>query len=609
MNGQDPIISYSQNMKLPEGGDLIGQTTGRGKDGKGRLIIYLGHSCLAEKAAQEKSGSSKGRWETTTYAIMGPAAKAIEDTVSTTPTKTSASKSAMSYNDAKQKSSEWTWLPRCFNIFKRTFLVKVGDNYYDMNASSLKKSLGISKEDIINAKDRDITALIKEKTRSTLQAEKKIDEILQGFSPSPNRLLTLETIRNPQVRQQIRAAYKEDSQNGVGNYLNSLPVGNDPVVTIKDLRVQNPDKSRQKIIDAALARHFFEEKIEYKRLDVCLRIENEQLKIPAIKDPEEAQRKSNEAIAAANSEIKKVNPKFAITTTSPKEGNNIAFTSVKKLREEEPSTQLDSNVFTIRRNFDVRKLIEEAKSLFSNKGILTTVQAASQYNAGEAPASFTPLIGAACVIGRQDNTQGPIVQTQAPKVFEITNTGANNGINSLASVINESTHNMANDPPLLENGYLTVKGDKDLTEAVTKDFCENGHKLQSVVQNIGEYNVVLSAAPSWQGSETSSYSDQAKDLAYAAAFYNYSALFEHALTQLKENPENKIHICPTAIGCGAFANDAPSVFKAFNKAANNFYQELDDEKKARVKVEMQIFDGRKPLTGIENLGIKEYPDN
>ena len=124
-----------------------------------------------------------------------------------------------------------------------------------------------------------------------------------------------------------------------------------------------------------------------------------------------------------------------------------------------------------------------------------------------------------------------------------------------------------------------------------------------------DHDLVLSAAPSWQCGDEGAKTEEGKKLAYAAAFYNYSALFEHALTQLKENPGNEIHICPTAIGCGAFSNDAPSVFKAFNKAANNFYQELDDEKKARVKVEMQIFDGRKPLTGIENLGIKEYPDN
>ena len=192
-------------------------------------------------------------------------------------------------------------------------------------------------------------------------------------------------------------------------------------------------------------------------------------------------------------------------------------------------------------------------------------------------------------------------------MFEITNTGANNGINSLASVINESTHKMAKDTPLLENGYLTVKGDQLLTQAVTRDFCENGHKLQSVVQNIGEYNVVLSAAPSWQGSETSSYSDQAKDLAYAAAFYNYSALFEHALTQFDQYPRTTIRICPTAIGCGAFANDAASVAIAFNAAAANFQGKLTDAQKAFVKVEMQIHNSAdKRLKGFEyNLGITQ----
>jgi hypothetical protein len=599
-----PQISFqhSDNMKLPEGGDLIGQTTGRGKDEKGRLIIYIGPDQLAQEAAQKKTGSFVGRIEQgTTYAIMGPAAKAIEASTESQVNTANHSIQSMTQEQAEKKSSEWTWLPRCFDIFKTTFLVQVGGQWYDMNASSLKKALGITTQDI-RRNNRDITNLIKEKATPRLSEAKILNEISGTLDAGSGVKLTPKAINNPQTREAITKACQEGGQEGISNYLDSLLVDENSGLTIGKLRELNPKEEAQKVIDKALVLH-----LRYNtRLSRCLLEANKDVKIEAIKDPEKAQETSNRAIEAANREIQKVDSKFAITTTSPNEDKKIEFELVRSLRDA-PEVKLDTSVFTIRRNFDVRKLIKESKEQFSTDSTHTTIQAASQYNSGEAPASFTPLIGLACVIGRQDNTQGPIVQTQAPDMFEITNRGANNGINSLASVIKEETHNLVSSgqTTLLENGYLTVGSSKDLTEAVAKDFCENGHKLQSVVQNNADYDVVLSAAPSWQGRATSSYSDHAKDLAFVAAFYNYSALFEHGLKKLNEQPPIKIRICPTAIGCGAFNNDAPSVFKAFNKAANDFYQKLSTEQKERVKVEMQIFDPDNLLTGIENLGIQE----
>jgi hypothetical protein len=606
MSGQDPIfIGYFQNMKLPEGGDLIGQTTGRGKDGKGRLIIYIGGVNLAQGAAQTKTGSTFDRDQDTTYAIMGPAAKAIKDSAKGQVITANHSFTSMTQEQAEKKSSEWTWLPRCLDIFKTTFLVNVGGQWYDMNASSLKKALGITKQDIRN-NNRDITSLIIKKATPTLSEAKISNEILGPLDARSEEKLTAKAIKNPETRVAIREAYQKGGEQGISKYLDSLLVDENPRLTIGELRELNPKDGAQKVINQALVLH-----LRYNTpLSECLLEANSDFKIEAIKDPVKAQETSNRAIEAANREIQEVNPEFAITTTSPDEDKKIEFKSVRSLRDAPEVKKLDPSVFTIRRNFDVRKLIKESKDQFSKDSTdstHTTIQAASQYNSGEAPASFTPLIGRACVIGRQDNTQGPIVQTKAPEMFEITNRGANNGINSLASVIKEKTHNLVSYPQttLLENGYLTVGSRKDLTEAVIKDFCENGHKLQSVVQNNADYDVVLSAAPSWQGLKAYSSSNHAKDLAFVAAFYNYSALFEHGLKKLNEQPSIQIRICPTAIGCGAFNNDAPSVFKAFNKAACDFYQKLSPEQRERVKVEMQIFDPRGQLAGIENLGIQE----
>ena len=102
-----------------------------------------------------------------------------------------------------------------------------------------------------------------------------------------------------------------------------------------------------------------------------------------------------------------------------------------------------------------------------------------------------------------------------------------------------------------------------------------------------DHDLVLSAAPAWQCGDEGAKTEEGKKLAYAAAFYNYSALFEHALTQFDQYPRTTIRICPTAIGCGAFANDATSVAIAFNAAAANFQGKLTCAQKAFVKVEMQ----------------------
>ena len=122
-----------------------------------------------------------------------------------------------------------------------------------------------------------------------------------------------------------------------------------------------------------------------------------------------------------------------------------------------------------------------------------------------------------------------------------------------------------------------------------------------------DHDLVLSAAPAWQCGDEGAKTEEGKKLAYAAAFYNYSALFEHALTQLREKPGTIIRICPTAIGCSAFANDVASVAKAFNAAAANFQEKLTDAQKDFVKVEMQIYNkADRRLAGFEyNLGITQ----
>lgn len=587
----DPKFGLGQ-YDLPQNQPLHGETTGRGQDAKKRLYV-------------EFSSTGTGDQNLTSDRIIGPAVKAIQISTQLNPSTSSLGKLEeipldRDFKLAKKETSEWTWLPRCFNIFKRTFLVKVGDNYYDMNASSLKKSFGISKEEISNSQNRDITALIANKARERLinyQADAK------GVGVS-----TLNS--NSDLKSQLVQAFESDPKDGIKNLLSNLSnldtlkVIEANRLTIGKLRELNPSPEAQTVIEQGL--------INYLKnggnLLSQLMTANEGYHITAEIDTEKAQNISRAAIDVANNEATQINPENSITTTSPKTGE-IQFSKIREQRNAAP-TPLVSSIFSKTYGKGVQDLIKESKDQFNEEPpTRSIIQAASQYNGAEAGGAFTPLVGLETSFAKGDRTQGPQAQLMEQGMFQAITKAANSGFNAIAGVLRRETLEKQTDDKgkstLLQSGYLQVGGDTELTKAVTKDFCENGVNLQSPVLKNKGHDLVLSAAPSWQGRIQQDFakSDEAKDLAYAAAFYNYSALFEHALTQLQKNPGTKIRICPTAIGCGAFANDAASVAKAFNAAAVNFQEELTDAQKDFVKVEMQIY---KPLQDFEDkLGIKK----
>jgi hypothetical protein len=597
-NGADNYgmsFSHAENQKLPTDGLLIGQTTERGKDSKGRLIVA--YSTIAGgdplKAAQNQSGSSnEGTFGRTcgqiSYAIMGPAAKAIQAVGNSETSQTNANHKIMTLEEAQKLSNESKWLP---DIFKKTFLVKVGEQFYDMNASSLKKAFGITKEQINQAKNRDITSLIAAEADKRLNAAKKLDEELASLNTGSQERISALNIKDPAILKGLSEAVNKDPKNGVKNYLNSLQVTTNPLLTIGELRTKNPQPGAQVVINRGLIQH-----LQYGTdLLKSLKIANQSYQIPAEINPEEAQNISTDAIAHANTEAQKVNPKNSITTISPKVESSIDFENIRVLREA-PPVGLNKDIFSKTYKTDVQNLIEESRTQFKeNPSTRSIIQAASQYNGAESPGNFTPLVGLESEFAKWDRTQGPRAQLKEQGMFQAITAAANRGFNAIAKVLSKDTLSMNKTSDGKTNvnvsGYLQVGGNIELTKAVTKDFCKNGNNLQSAVLKNERHDLVLSAAPSWQGyDESSSYSDEAKDLAYAAAYYNFSALFQQGLERLNENLETNIRICPTPIGCGAFANDPASVAKAFNDAALNFQKALTEEQKKRVKVEMQIFD-------------------
>jgi hypothetical protein len=206
------------SLSLPQNGLLIGDKNNRGKDVKNRLIVYTGEKSLAVDAAKAAFGY-KGIVQNTSLisarAIAGPAIAHIagED---------------VTWDKICKKSSEWTWLPKFFDIFKKTILVKVDNNFYDINAKSLEKAFGITKADIRRA-NRDITQLIKDKSQKLLDShkihekaiKKNIEEALTKINRENFSKQILEGM-NEVLREEIFEAYRVGLENGVLNYCKKI---------------------------------------------------------------------------------------------------------------------------------------------------------------------------------------------------------------------------------------------------------------------------------------------------------------------------------------------------------------------------------------------------
>jgi hypothetical protein len=218
MSHNSNIQFTTAQLSLPQNGLLIGEKNNRGKDVKNRLIVYVGDSSVAVDAAKSPLGFKDKIVEHQTIfarAIAGPAIAHIagED---------------VTWDKICKKSSEWTWLPKFFDIFKKTILVKVDNNFYDINAKSLEKAFGITKADIRRA-NRDITQLIKDKTQPILDSQEvnnvfikqNINKILGGMNLEHFSIRSLENM-NTDLQDEIMEAYVADSENGVSNYCKKI---------------------------------------------------------------------------------------------------------------------------------------------------------------------------------------------------------------------------------------------------------------------------------------------------------------------------------------------------------------------------------------------------
>ncbi len=166
--------------------------------------------------------------------VVGCAAKMISE--STTPEN--------NYVNAKKLSSESTFLPNCF---KKTFMVKIGEAYFDVNVNSLRKNFGISKDELVQMTGetgRDITKRIEESARNQM-IQKQLEHLNMGNLPITNEILEVfnanpesgiktmvESVtqqlkdlkmgelakRSPEEQSGIIKAYNADPKNGIQNY-------------------------------------------------------------------------------------------------------------------------------------------------------------------------------------------------------------------------------------------------------------------------------------------------------------------------------------------------------------------------------------------------------
>jgi len=260
--------------------------------------------------------------------------------------------------------------------------------------------------------------------------------------------------------------------------------------------------------------------------------------------------------------------------------------SIATMAHNEPTATLNPNIFSYRETTGVQKFIQQ----FRDSGCtdIHVFGAASQFNSTEAAEAFVPKCGFAHQFAQNDHTQGPAVQKENRKIFEVIGVAANFGLNSLSNVLNtELAYNA------LSNGYLMPN--KEQLAAVVDCFIQNGDKMEVTCYHCDGVEVVLTAAPAtgYNPAKKSFDSNMNDRLEQNAAALAYSAQFNRYIELLKANSDSEKRLVGhmTGVGLGVFANNPVAVANGFKQAALQFQQDLNqlDIDPNRVKVIYEVF--------------------
>jgi len=258
--------------------------------------------------------------------------------------------------------------------------------------------------------------------------------------------------------------------------------------------------------------------------------------------------------------------------------------------------QLDCEVFQLSITSGVQ---EDILRSACDQQHIHVYQVASQYNASEAPTTFTPKIGTAMSTSQGDHTQGPLAQRTNPVAFELVTAFLTHlGFNMLNTVL-PSCGKTYEKGAQIEHGYLLPK--KQTIDTVTNEFKE--------AFSHAEYVCYSSHLNSWDGGQPvylflqsapaigyadPDIKDVSDELQKYAALANYLALFRHGITLARETGQ-PIVLHAAAVGCGVFGNKVSNMEWGFEKAALALQSQM---KAVQVTVQLEAYKGSGPMVDI-----------
>lgn len=242
---------------------------------------------------------------------------------------------------------------------------------------------------------------------------------------------------------------------------------------------------------------------------------------------------------------------------------------------------------------------------------------ASQYNCAEASSDVTPPLGQAIEKSKNDFTQGPLAQGTNPIAFELVTAFLTHlGFNMMEKVLPESvgkTYPTKEVPARKEgktailNGYLQPAGwfynaDEAKQQAAKQNIKEIVDHMESHIgafetvcysnkpKDGGDHPVhlILAAAPNMSAPF---YGPEKYRLEYLAARAHLTTQLQQALELANKEPQKDVVLHATLPGLGVFGNYPISFAKAAGDSVMEFYEQLTEEQRNRIKVKLSVYVG------------------
>lgn len=242
---------------------------------------------------------------------------------------------------------------------------------------------------------------------------------------------------------------------------------------------------------------------------------------------------------------------------------------------------------------------------------------ASQYNCAEASTDTTPPLGQAIEKSKNDFTQGPLAQGTNPIAFELVTAFLTHlGFNMMDKVLPECVGKTyptkevsarKDGKTAILNGYLQPAGwfynaEKAKQEVAKQNLKETVDYMEANIRSFetvcysntppgGGPNpvyMILAAAPNMSAPF---YGPERFRLEYLAARAHLTTQLQQALELANGEPEKDVVLHATLPGLGVFGNMPISFAKAAGDSMVEFYEQLTEGQRNRIKVKLSVYVG------------------